>query len=53
VIVACQEEKLKLGNGPAFDIARLKVLPQENETWEADFEPLPKPHSQWPLLKGD
>jgi hypothetical protein len=46
VIVARQKEKLKRGNGAAFDPARLKDLPQENETWEADFEALPKPPTQ-------
>jgi len=46
VIVARQEKKLKLGNGAAFDTTRLKELPQENETWEADFEALPKPCTQ-------
>jgi hypothetical protein len=44
--VARQKEKLKLGEGAAFDPARLEELPQENETWEADFEALPKPFSQ-------
>ncbi len=44
--MARQKEKLKLGEGAAFDPARLKELTQENETWEADFEALPKPPSQ-------
>jgi hypothetical protein len=44
--MARQEKKLKLGNGAAFDVTRLKELPQENETWEADFEALPKPYTQ-------
>src|SRR6266852_1450385 len=44
--MARQEEKPKLGNGAAFDVTRLKELPQENETWEADFEALPKPYTQ-------
>ncbi len=44
--MARQKEKLKLGEGAAFDPARLKELPQENETWEADFEALPKPPTQ-------
>ena len=43
MIVARQKEKLKLGEGAVFDPTRLKELPQENETWEADFEALPKP----------
>jgi hypothetical protein len=46
MIVARQEKKLILGNGTAFDVTRLKELPQENETWEADFEALPKPFTQ-------
>ena len=44
--MARQKEKLKLANGAAFDTARLKELPQENETWEADFDALPKPYAQ-------
>src|SRR5271169_2589048 len=44
--VARQKEKLKLGEGAAFDPARLKELPQANETWEADFEALPKRPTQ-------
>jgi hypothetical protein len=44
--MARQKEKLKLGAGAAFDVTRLKELPQENETWEADFEALPKPPTQ-------
>ncbi len=46
MIVARQAEKLKLGDGAAFDVARLKELPQENETWEAAFDALPKPFAQ-------
>lgn len=46
MIVARQKEKLKLGEGAAFDTTRLKELPQLNETWEADFEALPKPPTQ-------
>lgn len=44
--MARQKEKLKLGDGAAFDTARLKELPQANETWEADFEALPMPPTQ-------
>ena len=40
------EEKLKLGKGAAFVKSRLKTLPQGNETWEADFQALPKPIDQ-------
>jgi len=36
-------DSLKLGKGAAFDMARLKRLRQEDETWEADFRALPKP----------
>lgn len=46
MIVARQAKKLKLGDGATFDTTRLKELPQENETWEADFEALPKPFTQ-------
>lgn len=41
-----QEEKLKLGKGAAFVKGRLKHLPQGDETWEADFQALPKPIMQ-------
>jgi hypothetical protein len=44
--VAREEEKLKLGNGAAFVKGRLKRLRQEEETWEADFQALPKPITQ-------
>jgi len=40
------EEKLKLGKGVAFVKTRLKRLRQCDETWEADFEALPKPIMQ-------
>jgi hypothetical protein len=44
--VAREEEKLKLGKGVAFEKGRLKRLPQEDKTWEADFQALPKPMIQ-------
>jgi hypothetical protein len=44
--VAREEEKLKLGKGAAFVKGRLKLLRQEDETWEADFQALPKPITQ-------
>src|SRR5262245_3605305 len=44
--VARAEEKLKLGKGAAFVKGRLKRLRQEDETWEADFQALPKPITQ-------
>lgn len=40
------ENRLKLGKGVAFVKSQLKRLRQEDETWEADFRPLPKPVSQ-------
>jgi hypothetical protein len=45
VTVAREEEKLRLGKG-AFEKGRLKRLRQGNETWEADFQALPKPITQ-------
>ena len=42
-IMARKEEPLKLGKGAAFVKSRLKRLPQSDETWEADFQALPKP----------
>jgi hypothetical protein len=44
--VARVEEKLKLGKSAAFLKGRLKRLRQEDETWEADFQALPKPITQ-------
>ena len=44
--MAREEEKLKLGKGAAFEKGRLKRLRQEDETWEADFQALPKPITQ-------
>jgi hypothetical protein len=44
--VAREEEKLKLGKGAAFVKGHLKRLRQEDETWEADFQALPKPIDQ-------
>ena len=40
------QPQLKLGEGAAFVKTRLKRLPQEDETWEADFRALPKPLTQ-------
>jgi hypothetical protein len=37
---------LKLGKSAAFVKSRLKRLRQEDETWEADFQALPKPITQ-------
>lgn len=44
--VAREEEKLVLGKGAAFVKSRLKWLRQEDDTWEADFQALPKPMMQ-------
>jgi hypothetical protein len=41
-----EEEKLRLGKGAAFTKGHLKRLRQEDETWEADFQALPKPITQ-------
>jgi hypothetical protein len=41
-----EEEKLVLGKGAAFVKRRLKRLRQEDETWEADFQAIPKPITQ-------
>jgi hypothetical protein len=38
--------KLKLGKGAAFVKSRLKRLPQSDETWEVDFQALPRPIMQ-------
>jgi hypothetical protein len=40
------EAKLKRGKGAAFVNGRLKRLPQSDETWEADFQAMPKPIMQ-------
>jgi hypothetical protein len=40
------DEALKLGKGVAFVKSQFKRLPQEDETWEADFRALPKPMTQ-------
>ena len=44
--MAREEEKLKLGKGVTFVKGRFKRLRQEDETWEADFQALPKPITQ-------
>jgi hypothetical protein len=46
VTVARGEDKLRLGKGAAFVKGRFKRLRQEDETWEADFQALPKPVMQ-------
>jgi hypothetical protein len=43
VTVAKEKHELKLGKGATFFVkSRLKRLPQEDETWEADFRALPQ-----------
>jgi hypothetical protein len=44
--MATEHARLKLGKRAAFVKTRLKLLPQEKETWEADFRALPKPRGQ-------
>ena len=46
VTVAKERHELKLGKGSAFVKSRLKRLPQEDETWEADFRALPQAITQ-------
>ena len=46
VILASDENYLKLGKGNAFVKSQLRRLRQEDETWEADFRKLPKSISQ-------
>jgi Domain of unknown function (DUF6930) len=44
VTVAKERHELKLGKGATFFVkSSLKRLPQEDETWEADFRAQPKP----------
>jgi uncharacterized protein DUF6930 len=44
--MAIEQAKLNLGKGAAFVKSRLKRLRQEDDTWEADFRPLPKAMGQ-------
>ncbi len=48
-----ERKKLVLGKNAAFVKGRLKRLPQEDESWEADFKKLPRPLSEnktnWPF----
>jgi hypothetical protein len=46
VAVPREEERLVLGKGAAFVKGRFKRLRQEDETWEADFQALPKAVTQ-------
>jgi hypothetical protein len=44
--MAKEHPRLRLGKTSTFVKTRLKQLPQEDETWEADFRALPKPAGQ-------
>jgi hypothetical protein len=44
--MAKEQPRLKLGKSSAFVKGRLKRLRQVDETWEADFQALPKPMTQ-------
>ena len=44
--MAIEHARLKLGKRASFVKTHLKQLPQENETWEADFRALPRPLEQ-------
>src|SRR6266403_650140 len=44
--MAKDHPRLKLGKRSAFVNSGLKQVPQEKETWEADFRALPKPRGQ-------
>src|SRR5438132_9337856 len=44
--MAKEYARLKLGKSASFVKTHIKQLPQENETWEADFRALPKPRGQ-------
>ena len=35
-------EHLKLGKGAAFVKSKLRNLPQTDDVWEADFQPIPE-----------
>lgn len=43
---ATKTPRLKLGKSAAFVKSQMKRLPQETETWEADFRALPKPRGE-------
>jgi len=44
--VGKEHPRLKLDKRASFVKTRLKQLPQEDNTWEADFRALPKPRMQ-------
>jgi hypothetical protein len=45
--MAKEHPRLKLGNSAAFVKTRLRRLPQDKETWEADFRAMPKPMGRY------
>ena len=44
--MAIEHPRLKLGKSAAFVKTKIKRLPREDESWEADFRALPRPASQ-------
>jgi hypothetical protein len=44
--VAIEQPRLKLGKSAAFVKTQIKRLPQVDESWEADFQALPRPAGQ-------
>jgi hypothetical protein len=46
VTVGKERPRLKLGKRAAFVKTHLKQLPREKETWEVDFQALPRPAEQ-------
>jgi hypothetical protein len=44
--MAREHPRLRLGKRAAFVKTHLKQLPRQEETWEVDFRPLPKPAGQ-------
>ena len=44
--MAIEHPRLKLGKSAAFVKTKIKRLPRENESWEADFRALPRPAGQ-------
>ncbi len=45
--MAKQHGKLKLGKGTTFVKSRLRYLPQSEEVWEVDFQPVPGSFEPW------
>jgi hypothetical protein len=45
-LIVADEARLKLGKGASFIKDSMKRLPQSDETWEADFQALPRPIMQ-------